>query len=188
MRSFRRLRSPTASSGVPNPTPRRALTSMRTSVSPSSATMSICPRRLRQSRARILKPCSLRYASAATSPAWPTRSLSGRAGGSCSGVRDPRLRSAVALRGCRGTLGFVCLRGPLGGLGVAHLRLAGRVDQLLRLDVRLRHGVGLGASHGHLGAADRLATLADTGVTANLLAQVEQLCSAHLAVAEHPQL
>src|ERR1039457_5879419 len=185
MRSFRCLRSSTASSGVPNPVPRRALTSMTTSVSPSSATMSICPRRLRQSRARMRKPCSLRYARAATSPAWPTRSFRGRAGGSCSGVRDPRLRSAVALRGCRGTLGFVCLRGHLGGRGAVQLRLGGGVDQLLRLDVRLMHGVGLGAQQGHLGTADGLAPLPDAGVPADLLAQVEQLRPAHLTVTQH---
>src|ERR1039457_5103876 len=185
MRSFRCLRSSTASSGVPNPVPRRALTSMTTSVSPSSATMSICPRRLRQSRARMRKPCSLRYARAATSPAWPTRSFRGRAGGSCSGVRDPRLRYAVALRGCGGNFGVVCLRGHLGRFRVRDLWLVCCRVQLLRLDLGFHWHIGLGALHRHVGATDRLTALANAGVTADLLAQVEELCPAHLTVAKH---
>src|SRR5580700_292534 len=185
MRSFLRLRSSTASSGVPNPVPRRAFTSMSTRVSPSSATMSICPRRLRQSRARMWKPCSFRYDSAATSPACPTRSLSGRAGGSCSGVRDPRLRSAVALRRCDGTLGVIRLRSHLGRVCVRDLRLVGHVEQLVRLDLDFGRRIGFGAKQRHLRATDGLTPLPNPSVAADLLAQVEELCPAHLAVAKH---
>src|SRR5580704_18663125 len=134
------------------------------------------------------KPCSLRYVSAATSPAWPTRSLRGRAGGSCSGVLDPRLRSAVALGGCDCNLGFVGLVGPLGGLGIACRQVAGRLVHLVLVDVGIGHRLRLGAEQGHLGTADRLTPLANAGVTADLLAQVEQLCPAHLAVAQHLDL
>ena len=60
--------------------------------------------------------------------------------------------------------------------------------KLLRLDIGLGDRLGLGANQGHLGAADRLTALTDAGMPADLLAQVEELCPAHLAVAQHLDL
>ena len=52
-------------------------------------------------------------------------------------------------------------------------------------DIGVGDRVGLGTEQRHLGAADRLTPLADAGMPADLLAQVEKLCPAHLAVTQH---
>src|SRR5258708_23571259 len=173
MRSLRCLRASTASSGRPKPVPRRAFTSTMTRLSPSSATMSICPRRERQSLARMWNPWERRWARAAASPAWPTRSLRGRAGGRASGACDMRLLSGLLLH----------RRGGVDVLG----------DQQLLLGELLLGDRGLGPAgggrprgHGGPGAsADGLAALADARPLAHLLAQVVQLGAAHVAVAQH---
>src|SRR5579859_4851220 len=122
---------------------------------------------------------------AAPSPACPTRSRNGRAGGSGAGA--PRLRLAVlgglGRSGCE--LGLAALRsnavGSLGLLLGSQLRLGPRRLLLIGFG-------GVGTEQHQVRTADRPATLADASPLADLLAQIEELGAAHLAVAEHLDL
>src|SRR5579884_773792 len=137
-------------------------------------------------------PLSRRKLSAAASPAWPTRSLSGRIGGRAAGAwRWPlaiaRLRRFGLLLGlghAGSRLGRVGQRRSVLGLG--QLGLADLLE--LGVDVvDLAGSVGNlgGAGARHLRPADGLATLADAGALAHLLAQVVELGAAHVTVAQH---
>ncbi len=138
-RPSRRIRADfaavTASAGSPKPVPERVFTSQKTSVSPSSATMSSSPSAHRQLRSTIRSPAPARCRAATSSPKRPIAPLTrptrpplvgderGRAGpgepGRTAGLWTP---FDAAFEG--GVLGVVRLRGPYalgrrGGLGRA---------------------------------------------------------------------